>query len=169
MDEALALNRGVIAVTAHIGHWEAGGYALGLLGYPVHAVALKHRNSHVNQLFVEQRRAKGLEVIDLGASSRELFHALKRNEVLAIVADRVFDAREKSLKVSWFNQLMLVPRGPAALSVTTGAPIIPVTIVMNEDLTYEVRCHAPLRPDQLAQGSKDQKSSSNCWEVYAHF
>src|SRR3989338_6482813 len=44
MDQALSLGRGAIILSAHIGNWELGGMAMGLLGYPLNAVTLTHKH-----------------------------------------------------------------------------------------------------------------------------
>ena len=44
MEKARAMGKGVIALSAHVGNWELGGAALSILGYPISAVVLTHKN-----------------------------------------------------------------------------------------------------------------------------
>ena len=88
VDEALKKGKGVILVTAHIGNWELGGVVAALLGYNFYAVALDHKNTRVNRLFVKQREMKGVHVISTGVSVRKCFSVLKNKNVLALLGDR---------------------------------------------------------------------------------
>lgn len=130
--------KGVVVLTAHLGHWELGGFALGFDGFPVHAVALSHANRQVDALFCAMRERWGLKPIALGRASRECLRVLRSGEVLALVADRVFDAREKTLAVSLGEGILDLPRGPFALAFKTGAALVPAFLLMKgEGYTLE--------------------------------
>lgn len=55
LDEAMDRGRGVLLLTAHLGHWEIGGLGLRALGYPVNVVTVKHNSPFMNSLVTTLR------------------------------------------------------------------------------------------------------------------
>ena len=92
-DEALALNRGVVVLTAHLGNWELGGVVLAQLGYPFWAVALPHKIKKVNDFFDAQRNRKGVKVIAMGKAVRSCIAEIRKNHMVALVGDRDFSEK----------------------------------------------------------------------------
>ncbi|MBM3255827.1 MAG: hypothetical protein FJZ08_05955, partial [Candidatus Omnitrophica bacterium] len=70
-DEALAKNKGVVVLSAHIGNWELGGVVIALSGYDFWAVVLPHKHKRVDRFFNYQRQSKGAHVIPLGRAVRQ--------------------------------------------------------------------------------------------------
>ena len=124
MDQALEKGKGAIGVTAHIGNWELCAQILAVLGYKMNAVALIHGNDRLDNFFNEQRRKTGINVIPVGMAVRQCFSALKRNEIVGILGDRDFSG-ENGIFVEFCKSKMLIPKGPAILSLRTGAAIVP--------------------------------------------
>jgi len=118
--QTMELGRGAIVVTAHIGNWDLAGAGLGALGYPVSAV-VEPVPAGWSATFNRYRGATGLHTIPI--PDRHAIHrALKDKRVLALVADRDFTGR--GLACPSFDALRTFPRGPAAHSLKTGAPIV---------------------------------------------
>ena len=90
IDESLSKGAGAILVTAHLGNWELGGVVISILGYPFLTVALPHKSKMVNEFFNSQRESKGMRVLSLGNAAKGCLKALRKNEVLALAADRDF-------------------------------------------------------------------------------
>lgn len=144
LDDVLKKGKGGIIVTAHIGNWELGAVLLSMLGYPLMAVALPHKERPVNDLFNQRREAKGVTVVPTNAALRRCVEQLKKNRLIALVADRDFSAN--GFVVDFLGRKMLIPKGPAMFSWKTGAPIIPVFLIRNEDGGFTMSCHEPLYP-----------------------
>jgi lauroyl/myristoyl acyltransferase len=137
LDEALAQGCGVILLTAHLGNWEIGGMGLRALGYPVTVVTLKHNSAFTNHLINTMRSRHGIRVIELGISAYdgiEMIRALQRQEVIAVLGDRVFADRAGTTTL--FGRKVLLPLGPVLLSMATGAPIVPAFSVMDAPGCY---------------------------------
>ncbi|MEW5758008.1 MAG: lysophospholipid acyltransferase family protein [Candidatus Omnitrophota bacterium] len=122
LDEALKLNKGVIALTAHIGNWELGGAVLGTLGYNFYAVALPHREKKVDNFFNRQRSSKGVNVIAVGRSPIRIIRCLAQNYIVAILGDR--DFTKTGQIINFFGKDIYFPKGPAFFSLKSGSPII---------------------------------------------
>lgn len=143
IDAALKEGKGAILLTAHMGNWEVAGMALSILGYKLSAIALDHKDPRINDFFKKRRTSKGMEIISLGVSVKKCFRALKDNRLVAILGDRDFS--NSSYSLDFLGRKKKIPRGPAVLSLHTGAPIIPVIITRQGlgCLTFE--CLPPLR------------------------
>lgn len=146
IDEALAAGKGVITVTAHLGNWELGGTVIALLGYPLWAVALPHKHKKVDNFFNFQRESKGIKIIPLGKAARTCLNILRENKVVALVGDRDFSGM--GLTIDFFGKLTLLPEGPAAFSLKTGATIVPGFMLRNKDDSFTLKFEKPLNDDK---------------------
>jgi len=151
IDEVLSKGKGAIVVTAHLGNWELGGVVIALLGYPFWVVALPHNHRKVNDFFNFQRESKNIKVIPLGRAVRQSLDILEKNRVLALVGDRDFS--EKGIVLDFFARPTIFPQGPAALSLKTGAKIIPGFMLRNEGDSFTLKFEKPL--DFVFTGDKD--------------
>ncbi len=135
IDEALDRGKGAIILTAHMGNWEYGGVFMALLGYPMVAVALPHRDRRVNDFFNRQRQRIGVKVIaSQGVAVRHIYESLKANAIVALVGDRDFS--NTGVRMPFLGAEKVIPRGPAVLSLRTGAPIILGFVVRQPDDSY---------------------------------
>ena len=131
MDEALQKGKGAIGLTAHLGNWELSAQALALLGYKMNAIALTHKVENIDRLFNHQREVTGVKVVPVGVSVRRCFSALKRNEIVGILGDRDFSG-ENGIFVDFLGKKLLAPKGPAVLSIRTGAAIVPGFVIRDK-------------------------------------
>lgn len=152
-DEALAKGKGVVVLTAHLGNWELGGVVISQLGYPFFAVALPHKNKKVNDFFDAQRNSKGVKVIAMGKAVRSCMSEIRNNHMVALVGDR--DFTEKGIVVDLFGKPTHFPEGPAALSLITGAPLVPGFMLRNPDDSFTLRIEKPVEFSPSGDRSRD--------------
>jgi lauroyl/myristoyl acyltransferase len=144
VDAARAAGRGAICATAHLGSVAFVGQVLPALGYPMLGLLEPLERPEVYEFFARQRQALGSRLLPAGPSAvRELLLALRRNEVLGLVADR--DIAGTGPLVPFFDAPARFPDGPAALSVRTGAPILIAVAVRKAGGRFEGRFE-PLPP-----------------------
>ena len=141
LDQALAHGKGVIALTAHLGNYELAGAVTSLLGYPVSAVALPHKDRRANELFDSQRQIVGVEVISTGGAIKGCLSALKKKRVLALLGDRDFSKAGYAVKI--LSRTATLPRGPAYFALKTGACIIPGFLVRENKFFYHLIFEKP--------------------------
>lgn len=134
IEEALKLGKGGIVITAHLGNWELGAVLLSMLGYPLVVIALPHKERPVNDLFNHQRETKGITIVPTHMAVRRCLETLKGNKLIALVADRDFGLNGEPM--DFLGRKALIPPGPAMFSSATGAPIIPVFLIREEDNTF---------------------------------
>ncbi len=155
IDEALKKG-GVIALTGHVGCWELGGVVLPLLGYPFNAVAMPHTRQAVESFFLKQRTQKKINVIPVGRAYKQCYKRLISNQIVALLADRRYGGT--GIKAKFFGKTVIVPRGPAVLSIQTNSAVVSAYMIRKNngfDLVFE----RPVYPEQIAEKDKSKKIS----------
>lgn len=169
MREALALGRGAIGATAHLGNYELGGAVLSLMGLPVSAVVLTHQNRRVDAFFERQRAHVGVEGLPVQRMGRKAFleaclNALKEERILGLVADR--DYFNHGIELPLFGKRMRIPTGPASFSVRTGAPVVPIFVVREPDGSYRFIMERPIRaPEGVSREEAVRRMTQECLTV----
>jgi lauroyl/myristoyl acyltransferase len=122
LDAALSAGRGAIMAVPHMGSWDMAGAYAGALGYPISAVAERFPGS-LNDAVVQTRSRFGLKVIMLGrAAVRSITQALEANSIVALLCDL---EQGPGVDVRFFGRRAVVPGGPAAIALKTGAALLP--------------------------------------------
>ena len=149
LEQCLALKRGVPVLTAHFGNWELGAAAVTALGHKVNALVLPARLEKLNQMFQKQREKRGVKLIPVGRSAvLSMIRCLKNGEIVAVLGDRDFTGKDD--RVEFFGRPARIPRGPAWLSLKSGAPIVPGFLLRQVDDTFPLRFHPPIFPETEA-------------------
>lgn len=151
VDEALRLGKGVLLVTAHLGNWELGGAVLASMGYPINAIALRQPSAKLNEFFQRHRRKRGMKIIPLGHAVGSMIQALRRNELVALLADRDYSMRNDFVRFCGAEACL--PRGPAWMAVKTGAPVVAGFMLRRPDDTFILKMYPPMFPERA--GSRE--------------
>jgi len=144
LDKALSLSRGVLLLSAHLGNWELGAMVLSMLGYKVNMIAWTHKNRLINDFFLQQRQSKGLGVIPLGTGIRKVFSALKNNESVALLGDIDYTRPQAGIAVKLFGRDTVIPKGPAAFSLKTACPIVPLFMLRERGNKFRYVLEEPI-------------------------
>lgn len=145
IDAALGEGKGAILLSAHVGNWELGGAALSLSGYPVNAVVLTHQNRKINDFFTRQRLKGKMRPIEIGASLKACYRAIKGNGLLALLGDR--DFTKNGIRMDFFGKPALMPKGPAVFAYREGSVILPTFMVRAPDDSFRLFVDEPIKAD----------------------
>jgi KDO2-lipid IV(A) lauroyltransferase len=132
------LRAGAVVAVPHLGNFEPYGHfmeAAGLRGVaPVEETEPKELFD-----FVRARRAsgRGVEIVPLSRSFRPMLAALRRNEIVALVADR--DLGGDGVPVTMFGHPTTLPAGPATLALRTGKPLLMARVLRTAPERFSVR------------------------------
>ncbi len=141
LDAALALGRGAIMAVPHMGSWDMAGSYAGALGYSISAVAERFPGS-LNDAVVRTRQRFGLNVITLGRSAvRAITQALEANAIVPLLCDLEQGA---GVSVRFFGRRSVVPGGPAALALKTGAALMPACQYSTSPGHHHIHLDPPL-------------------------
>ena len=128
--DAYAAGRGVICALPHLANYDHAGAWAGRTGMPVSTVAERLRPESLFDRFIAYRKKLGMEVLPLTGGDDDvtavLADRLRAGGFVCLVADR--DLSERGVPVTFFGRPSRMPAGPAALSLRTGAPLIPATL-----------------------------------------
>lgn len=156
ISKALNNGKGLIMTSLHFGNWEWGGAVISGLGYPIKVIVLEHKDKRVNDFFVDQRKVNDIRSIPLGAGIKECFKALKRNEVIGIVGDK--DYTSSGIPVDFCNKQAIIPQGPAAIALKTGAPIIVTILLRKKNDKFKVIFEEAVLPEATGDFQSDLKN-----------
>lgn len=149
LEEARRHRVGAIIVTGHLGNWELGAVVLRRMGWPVSVVALPHDDPRMDRLFNRQRQRCRLEVIPVGAgAARRSLQRLREGRLLGLAGDREFF--NNGLRLSACGHQLILPRGPATLSLRSHAPILPTFLIREGPWAFRLFVEAPIWPDTRA-------------------
>jgi Kdo2-lipid IVA lauroyltransferase/acyltransferase len=165
---ALAQGKGALVFSAHYGHWEAGAYAMGLLGVPFAVIARPLDNPLLDRRLIQLRSGTGNAVIPKRRAVRETMRALGRGSGVAILIDQ--DAGTDGVFVPYFGRLASTTPTLALLALRTGAPIVPVHARVESDGTITVR----IEPAVEVRPSDDREAdvlrvTAECTAIVEHW
>lgn len=132
--------RGVIAVTAHVGHLDLIGTSQTVRGFKISALLKDIRWRPADRFWQRARRQAGLGPIRPRDSGFAIVRALRRNEVVAFPVDQHMPPH-RAIVCTFFGQLAATSPAPVRLAMATGAPIMPVFIVRTAKAGHhEIHC-----------------------------
>ena len=124
----LDAGRGVVCFLAHLGNWDlAGAWSTTHLS-PVTTVAERLKPDEVYEAFLAFRERLGMTILPLtgqGAVFGQLVEALRAGALVPLLADR--DLTSTGIEVRLAGHAARVAPGPAALAMTTGCALYPVS------------------------------------------
>lgn len=127
--DSYADGRGVVCALPHLANYDHAGAWAGRTGMPVTTVAERLEPESVFDRFVAYRNRLGMTVLPLTGGTDVfdvLAKRLKEGGFVCLVADR--DLSDRGVPVTFFGRKSRMPAGPAALSLRTGAPLVPATL-----------------------------------------
>jgi KDO2-lipid IV(A) lauroyltransferase len=160
MIEALQRGKGVICITPHLGNWEIGGLLFSFKGGKLNVLTLGERDVNTKSFREEMRRNRGIKNLyidprdDSPLSILDAVKALRRNEIVAMLGDRI--ESQKTMVFNFFGRETPFPIGVAILAMATGAPVLPVFVVMDRNRKYRGMIEAPILFESSARGDREE-------------
>jgi len=145
LDHALARGKGVIAISAHFGNFTILASIMKQAHYPFHMVLRDPQSEPLARLFQEFRRNSGQQWINttpFEQCQREILNCMRRNEIICLITDE--HKRHGGVAVDFFGHPASTAIGPALLFLRTGAALLPLFMVRQEDDTHTVIIEPPL-------------------------
>jgi len=134
LKRALEKGKGVIGVSAHLGNFTLIGARLAASGYSLQVVVKQPRDQRLARLMDGYRARIGIQTISARPrreAARKILKSLRKNELVLLIAD---EFKSGGVKVKFLGRTAHAPRGPATLALRTGAAVVPMFMVRdNED------------------------------------
>ena len=156
-DEALALGKGAIIVSAHFGNMDMPSAILSNRFTPIALVSETLKPQELMDYLTRIRGERNVNMHPYDRAPRKIIEALKRNAMTAFLLDfgitHHFDIH--TVPVIFFGTKTNFPSGPAQLSMLTGAPMIIGEAHMKEDRHIHVNTYPPLYVARTGNRQKD--------------
>ncbi|MDY6863666.1 MAG: lysophospholipid acyltransferase family protein [Thermodesulfobacteriota bacterium] len=157
IDKALNQGKGVLLVTAHLGNFTLLFLKLRREGYPIHTVVKGSNNPFIAKqfhTFIDRIEVPYIPVEPGNICLKKIRIALQGNGIVAFLVDE--KRRRDGIYVDFFGKPASTTRGPATISLRSGASIIPAFIVRNLDNTHDLFIEEPIQytNNSLSQNEK---------------
>ncbi|MFZ1009552.1 MAG: lysophospholipid acyltransferase family protein [Candidatus Sulfotelmatobacter sp.] len=150
--ECLAAGNGLIVWTAHVGNWEFASRLLSMYGRVNVARVVEDNPAEITlRNLMASERIKTVDLKEGIPATIELLQALRRNEIVAIQGDRVY--QRHTFEMPFFSHPTSFPVGPFLLSQVSGAPVLPAFVIRRGWLRYYPLIGDPI-PAVLPQGKR---------------
>ena len=176
MIKALQAEKGAICITPHLGNWEIGGLLFSFKGGRLNVLTLDERDLNTKSFREEMRGRRGIKNLYIDPKDNsplailDVVKALRRNEIVAMLGDRI--ESQKTIDINFFGRKTPFPMGVAILAMATGAPVLPVFVVMGSSRKYRgiieapIYFDAPLREDRETIIQKGMEKLIKKFEEY---
>ncbi|MBI2985270.1 MAG: lysophospholipid acyltransferase family protein [Deltaproteobacteria bacterium] len=156
---ALQREKGVIALSAHLGNFTMIGARLAAAGYPFSAVVKQPKDRGFASLVDHYRAMVGVKTISAKPrreAARQILKALRRNEVILVIAD---EFKSGGVAVEFLGRTAPAPRGPVTLALRTGASVLPA--FLTRDHEDRLTLHIGAEIDLIKSGDLQQDIAAN--------
>jgi len=148
LQNALADGKGALLVTVHSGLFELGGLLMEQFHLPLVVLSLPEPSLALGRWRAAYRQRWGAETLEVGDnefSFVEIAHQLAQGKCVAMLMDRPHgNADAVWLELPHGN--VAFSTGPVWLSLLTGAPLVPATILATPSGKYAMEALPPFRP-----------------------
>jgi KDO2-lipid IV(A) lauroyltransferase len=151
--EALAKQKGIVLITAHLGNYEMAAQSVPcLLGLQMSAVAKRMRNVRLNRLIHNLRTRFGNKVIYKKGALPEMMQTLRQGAMVGILMD--ISRRFDGVEVNFLGHRATATPAAALLGLRCKSPIIPGFCHRNANGELVVQIEPPIE----IQRTKDLRS-----------
>jgi len=135
--DALKKEKGVFALTGHLGNWEIESTAVAMRFGNLAVVARPMDFEPLERLVIDLRSRYGTEIIPKQRSMRKLLTSLRANKIIGILLDQNVDWYE-GVFVNFFGRPACTNKGLALVALKTGAPVVPIFSAKAKDGRYRI-------------------------------
>ncbi len=160
LTQALEKGRGAIVLSGHFGNWELMPMVAAALGFQGGVLARPLRRAEYERFLWLLRTRKGVTTIDRG-SLKEIARLLQNNQIVGMMPDQDVDSLE-GVFVDFLGQSTYTPVGPAALSLMTGASIVPCFIT-RIGRRFRMVIEEPLAVPRSGDRAQDVVNLTQAW------
>lgn len=155
LDQALAAGKGAIIVGLHMGNLDLGIRSLCHAGFPIHAIVQSLEHSQVDRFVQKPRAHSGLRLISPASGILNMLNILKSNEIVALMIDSPHN--DKGILVKLGQKMINVPSGVAAMTLRTGARIVPCGLIRSTNTRFLAICAKPVQYQSTGDLKEDAR------------
>ncbi|MCK4983906.1 MAG: hypothetical protein KAS40_00210, partial [Desulfobacterales bacterium] len=157
--KALAKQKGVIVVSAHLGNWElALQYSPCYLQRPLTGVAKKLRNSMLDRLVHKFRTRFGNRIIYKKGALPEMMQTLRQGEILGLLMD--ISRRFDGVEVQFFGRKATATPVAALLALRCKSPVVPIFCHRNRKGELVIKAERPVEIQRTGNLRSDLQTNT---------
>ncbi|MFO7577303.1 MAG: lysophospholipid acyltransferase family protein [Pelovirga sp.] len=137
LEEALALQRGVILLTAHLGFWEAGHFVFPALGIPLDTITKPLKNRLVDGYFQQIRSHFGARTLNSRKGARRILKALQQGRAVGLLLDQHISP-PGAVAVDFFGRKAFTTTAITSMAMKHQIPVVPTFCLRLPDNRYHV-------------------------------
>lgn len=138
-------NRGIIAVTAHLGPWELLPRALKLNGFNIAVIGRTLKQQSVSNILEKLRQKPGVITIDRDRAASPILRNLKNNNIVGMLIDQATNGVQNE-QINFLGRPAATPVSPALFAKKLNTPIVTMHIEQKKDSTYLLTIDEPFFP-----------------------
>ena len=157
--EALAKQKGIIVVSAHLGNWEMLlQYSPCYFQIPLTGVAKKLRNSTLDRLVHKFRTRFGNRIIYKKGAMPEMTQTLRQGKILGLLMD--ISRRFDGVEVKFFDRKATATPAAAMLALRCKSPVIPVFSHRNQMGKLVIKVERPVEIQRTGDLRSDLQTNT---------
>jgi len=139
----VSLQDGGIVLLSHVGGWATAGYSMQAEIPPMNIVMQESAKEKIRRLENSKKlkNTESVKVIDLNdgaiAANIQIANALMKNEVVAMMADRVVDER-RAVEVDFFTSKVQINKNPFEIAHRFKKPLVAAFVVWEKQRHYKI-------------------------------
>ncbi len=137
LQDALALGRGVIVLTGHVGFWEAGFFAMPQTGIKFDAVTKPLKNPLADKYFTNIRETFGTRTLDSRKGARRILKVLHENSSVAILLDQHISP-PGSVPTEFFGRMAYTTTAITNMAMRYQIPVVPTYCHRTPENRYKI-------------------------------
>jgi KDO2-lipid IV(A) lauroyltransferase len=159
LNNALKSEKGIIAISAHIGNYALIGTILTHKGYNFCTVVRDLKTKSGSIAYHKSRKLIELPSIPTLPERqfyKDALKILRKNGALCLISDE--NKRHGGIFVNFFGRKASTAPGPAGFALRTGAKIIPVFMIRNSDNSQKIIIGEEIKWEKTGNSEKDIKN-----------
>jgi KDO2-lipid IV(A) lauroyltransferase len=141
--EKVALDQGVVVVSAHMGNWEIGMQVMPcFFGRPLTAVAKQFKAGLIENWLHRVRTRFGSQILYKKGALAEMTRIVREGGVLTILVDMA--RRKDGVDITFFGKKATATPAVAMLALRCRCPVVPVFCLRQADGTIGIELGAPI-------------------------
>jgi KDO2-lipid IV(A) lauroyltransferase len=154
VDIAREQGRPIVFATGHFGRWELGGIVVSELIKPS-MIVYKQMNNHLFQDYLNESRERfRITSVEKNGAVKHLMKQLRKGDSIALLIDTNLSKKD-GVVVDFFGKPTRTTATTAYLARKTGALIIPIAIVTDDEENFIVKFSEPIEVAQTEDEEAD--------------
>ncbi len=151
--EALAMGKGALVLTGHLGSWDMLSAGLAARGYSVALITKVSRSEALNRIWMAYRQKAGIKLFMGRGTMKESLRHLKNGGIVGFALDQ--NARfTEGVFVPFFGREACTLTSLALLARRTGAPVVPIYSFREGDI-HRIVIEKAMLHDNIADTDTD--------------